>query len=356
MPSSDFRQIADRSLPARTDRLFRAAVYAYCALPRPSRRETLQLEDLVLPLFDSVSTESRRYVAAVLSELPNPPRTLLRRLCEGPVDVAAPLLIRSPALSDIDLLAVISRHGLAHARAIARRKDLNPAIANLIRVLDRPARTEEAPSPPAQHADADVHPEKQIPAMADPELPPPTDLPASTNLTPTNPAPTNAEAVRSRLRSMMLPAGDPAPRSAILEAERLPRPAAYGRLRATALTGNAAFFQTALADALGIGFRQAKAIAGSSTYAELILALRALDIDTEGALLVVLAVYPAMFGHAESVRLFVDRYELCHREKARDRLRGWRAETLADAMAGAATAKSGANGNKPFRDDRLRAS
>ena len=347
MPSSDFRQIADRSLHARTDRLFRAAVSAYCALPRPSRRDTVQLEDLVLPLFDSVSAESRRYVAAVLSELPNPPRTLVGRLCEQPVDVAAPLLIRSPALNDIDLLAVISRHGLPHARAIARRKDLNPAIANLIRVLDRPARMEEAPSPPSGHADAEIHQEKQTPAMAEPELPPtPTDSPALTN----------AEAVRGRLRSMMLPAGDLAPRSAIPEEERVPRTAPYGRLRATALTGNAAFFQTALADALGIGFRQAKAIAGSSTYAELILALRALDIDTEGALLLVLATYPSMFGHAESVRLFVDRYELCHREKARDRLRGWRAETLADAMAAAPAAESGANGNKPFRDDRLRAS
>ncbi|CAG0994817.1 MAG: hypothetical protein F9K19_20050 [Rhizobiaceae bacterium] len=345
MPSSDFRQIAERSLPARTDRLFRAAVSAYCALPRPSRRETVQLEDLVLPLFDSVSAESRRYVAAVLSELPSPPATLVRRLCEQPVDVAAPLLIRSPALTDIDLLAVISRHGLAHARAIERRKDLNPAIANLIRVLDRTKRMEEAPPP--EPADGEAHQEEQSPAMADTDLPQtPADLPARTR----------AEDVRDRLRSMMLPAGDLAPLSALPAEERMPRSGAYDRLRATALTGNAAFFHTALADALGIGFRQAKAIASSSTYADLAMALRALGIDTEGALLIVLAAYPSMFGHAESVRLFVDRYELCHREKARDRLRGWRAETLADAMAGAPAIKSGANGNKPDSDSRLRAS
>ncbi len=347
MPSSDFRQIAERSLPARTDRLFRAAVSAYCALPRPSRRETLQLEDLVLPLFASVSAESRRYVAAVLSELPNPPATLVRRLCEEPVDVAAPLLIRSPALSDIDLLAIISRHGLSHARAIARRKVLNPAIASLVRALDRPARAEDAPPPPSEPAEVDIPEEKQIPAMADPELPPePIEEPASSH----------AEAVRNRLRAMMLPAGDRGPRGMAPEEEQLPRPAAYGRLRATALTGNPAFFQTALADALGIGFRQAKAIATASTYTDLVLALRALEIDTEGALLVVLAVYPSMFGHAESVRLFVERYELCHPEKARDRLRGWRAETLADAMAAAPAAKSGANGNRLPGSDRLRAS
>ena len=347
MPSSDFRQIADRSKPARTDRLFRAAVSAYCALPRPSRRETAQLEDLVLPLFDAVSAESRRYVAAVLSELPNPPKKLVRRLCEEPVDVGAPLLIRSPALGDIDLLGVISRHGLAHARAIARRKDLNPTIANLIRALERQGRmAEEAAAPPAP-IESDLPPETQIMSIAQEEQSP---LPVEA------PAPSAADTVRNRLRSMMLPAGDLAPRSAVPPEERLPRPAAYARLRATALTGNPAFFQTALADALEIGFRQAKAIATASGYAELVLALRAIDIDTEGALLIALATRPAMFGHAESVRLFVERYELCHREKARDRLRGWRAETLADMMAVAPADKSGANGNRPIRHERLKAS
>lgn len=346
MPSSDFRQIAARSLPARTDRLFRAAVSAYCALPRPSRRETLQLEDLVLPLFDSVGVDSRRYVAAVLSELPNPPKALVRRLCEEPVDIAAPLLIRSPALADIDLLGIISRHGLPHARAIARRKQLNPAIANLIRALERPAHAAAEAPPADEPAEPDLPPETQT-AMADETLPP---EPAN------SPPPIPAETVRSRLRSMMMPAGDLAPRSAQPVDERSPRPSAYGRLRATAMTGNPAFFHTALADALEIGLRQARAIVGASGYSELVYALRALDIDTEGALLIVLATYPSMFGHAESVRLFVERFELCHREKARDRLRGWRAETLADAMASRPAAKSGANGNRPSRDDRLRAS
>lgn len=347
MPSSDFRQIAARSLPARTDRLFRAAVSAYCALPRPSRRETAQLEDLALPLFDSVSAESRRYVAAVLSELPNPPKTLVRRLCEEPVDVAAPLLIRSPALADIDLLGVISRHGLPHARAIARRNQLNPALASLIRALERPAPAAVEAPPATVQAEPELPPEKQTTAMADETLSPEPSA---------SPAPNPAEAVRSRLRSMMLPAGDPAPRSAQPADERSPRPSTYGRLRATALTGNPAFFQTALADALGIGLRQARAIVGATGYSELVYALRALDIDTEGALLIVLATYPSLFGHAESVRLFVERFELCHREKARDRLRGWRAETLADALANQPATQSGANGNRPFRDDRLRAS
>ncbi|RUV08541.1 hypothetical protein EOA86_37570, partial [Mesorhizobium sp. M5C.F.Ca.IN.020.32.2.1] len=111
---------------------------AFCSLTRPSRREIAQLEDLTLPLFANVSVESRRYVAAALSECEYAPAALVRRLCEEPVDIAAPLLIRSCALSDIDLIALIGRHGLPHARAIARRKDLNPTIAQLIRALEKP--------------------------------------------------------------------------------------------------------------------------------------------------------------------------------------------------------------------------
>ncbi len=124
-----------RTEAGKAERLFRAAVSAFCSLTRPSRREIAQLEDLTLPLFDDVSVESRRYVAAALSECEYAPAALIRRLCEEPVDVAAPLLIRSPALSDVDLIALIGRHGLPHARAIARRRDLNPTIADLIREL-----------------------------------------------------------------------------------------------------------------------------------------------------------------------------------------------------------------------------
>jgi uncharacterized protein (DUF2336 family) len=119
------------------ERLLRAAVYAFCSLPRPTRRESGQLEDLALPLVEKASVETRRYIAAALSECAEAPRGLVRRLCEEPVEIAAPLLMRSRALSDIDLIALIGRHGMGHARAIARRRDLNPRIAELVATLEK---------------------------------------------------------------------------------------------------------------------------------------------------------------------------------------------------------------------------
>ncbi len=93
MSSSDFRQIAVRADHGKSERLFRAAVTAFCSLTRPSRREIAQLEDLTLPLYDSVSIEARRFVAAALSECANPPAALVRRLADEPVEIAAPLLL-----------------------------------------------------------------------------------------------------------------------------------------------------------------------------------------------------------------------------------------------------------------------
>ncbi|TPI32495.1 hypothetical protein FJW08_08650 [Mesorhizobium sp. B3-2-1] len=307
MSSSDFRQIAIRTESGKAERLFRAAVSAFCSLTRPSRREIGQLEDLTLPLFDDVPVESRRYVAAALSECEYAPAALVRRLCEESVDVAAPLLIRSRAVSDIDLIALIGRHGLPHARAISRRKDLNPTIADLIRALERPTlvRVRDPEAAPAQSlavktkATADSAETQQTPGVA-------------------------AENARRRLRSMMH-TGDEALAAKV---DAFPGADTYVKLRETALTGNAAFFQTALADALDIDFSIARSLTANQNYAPLLAALRSLDFSEDRAFLITVAVYPGLFPHPQAIRTYLDRYRLLHRDAALDKVRGWKAETL----------------------------
>lgn len=309
MSASDFRQIAIGRETGKPERLFRAAVSAFCALPRPSRREIAQLEDLTLPLFDKVSVEGRRFVAAALSESEYAPPGLVRRLCDESVDIAAPLLIRSPVLSDVTLIALIGRHGLPHARAIARRPNLNTAIADLIRVLERPRL---------------VHPENATQETA---------AVIETSSTATAPAPDVssdlvpgqlAENVRRRLRSMMAPN---APQQSVSN-EGLPRAPAYDRLKTTALTGNSTFFQTALADALEIDFQTARTITEKSGYSSLIDALKALDLPEEQAFLLAATTFPGQFAHAEAIRLFLERYRLLHRDVALDRVRDWKAASV----------------------------
>lgn len=326
--SSDFRQIAIRTDSGKAERLFRAAVSAFCSLTRPSRREIGQLEDLTLPLFDNVSVESRRYVAAALSECEYAPAALVRRLCEEPVDIAAPLLIRSRAVSDIDLIALIGRHGLPHARAIARRKDLNPTIADLIRALERPTLV-RVREPEAKATAAD----RAVTATAD-------KIPAiSTEAVFEDPARERAagiaaENARRRLRTMMRSGDEAAAADPFTGADT------YVKLRETALTGNAAFFQTALADALDIDFSIARSLTGNQNYASLLAALRSLDLSEDRAFLITVAVYPSQFPHPQAIRAFLDRYRLLHRDAAQDKVRLWKAETLSRAVRDAAPANS----------------
>lgn len=333
--ASDFRQIAIGRETGKPERLFRAAVSAFCALPRPSRREISQLEDLTLPLFENVSVEARRFVAAALSESEYAPPGLVRRLCDDSVDIAAPLLIRSPLLSDVTLIALIGRHGLPHARAIFRRPNLNPTIADLIRVLEKPRLVYPETSP----AESASQPERGHAAAA-----------ASLNH---DPLPGElAETVRRRLRSMMAPNDG----HELSQPETIVRPSSYEKLKTTALTGNNAFFQTALADALEIDFQTARAITEKAGYSSLIDALKALDLPEEHAFLLASATFPGQFAHAEAIRLFLDRYRLLHRDVALDRVRDWKAAAVGARIRSNAERLQRRAAGDPPKGDRLRAS
>jgi uncharacterized protein (DUF2336 family) len=60
--------------------------------------------------------------------------------------------------------------------------------------------------------------------------------------------------------------------------------------------------------------------------------LKALELPEESAFVIIAAIHPADFGHAEAIRLFFQRYHLIHRDAATDRLRGWKEATLAAAL------------------------
>jgi uncharacterized protein (DUF2336 family) len=277
--SSLFRQIeaSGGSADERAERLFQAAVSAFSSLTRPSRLDIQQLDDLAIPLFERVSLAGKRFAAAALSTCVSAPPSLLRRLCEEGVEVAAPLLIRSPALTDADLVSLIARFGQPYAQAIARRKNLHPAIADLLRALTRP--------------------EKPMPALRDgPAAPLPEAAPSS--------PPRASEAVddvsdhaRAKLRAMMRPAAG---------TRRLGGRTAFLRLRDAALTRRPALFHTALADSLGLWFDEACLLAGDP--GGLALAFRALGLKEEEAFLLLALALPQAFGGPDEVSRFLDHY------------------------------------------------
>jgi uncharacterized protein (DUF2336 family) len=328
--ASDFRQIAVRSESGKAERLFRAAVSGFCSLTRPSRREIAQLEDLALPLFESVSVEGKRFAAAALSECAAAPTVLVGRLCNETVDVAAPLLIRSTALTDVDLIALIGRHGLPHARAIARRPGLHSTISDLIRALERPRLVEQA----AEEA-------KKMPAPLSPDFAARDEIEKGA---PRSKPGERAENARRRLRAMMRPA-EPAPEQDTLPVEA--PSTIYRKLRDGALTGNTGLLAVALSELLRVDLRRARSIAETEAYSDLLVALRALVLNEEQAFIVTAAAFPRQFGHAEAVRLFLERYRLCDPEMAKDKVRAWRAAGLSEVLRPAA-ANETAPGRRPL--------
>lgn len=288
----------------KAERLFRASVSAFCSLTRPSRREVSQLDDLTLPLFDQVSVEARRYVAAALSECAIAPAGLVTRLADDRVDVAAPLLIRSSLLADVDLIGLIGRHGLSHARAIARRPGLNPTITQLIRALEATAA-------------ANTH-DRSASDAAEVAAPKAASFPDESGRA--------AEEARHRLRTMMrVDAAAARGIDMLVPGDR----GVFGKLRDTAFTGNDAFFQTALADALGMTAEAIRPLVNTPGYSTLLAALRAIDLGEEQAFMITAAIFPSQFPHPEAIRMFVERYRALDRETALERVRGWKLEMVA---------------------------
>jgi uncharacterized protein (DUF2336 family) len=281
LSSAEFRHIENRTGSEKIDKLFRAAVSAFCALSRPSRAEIAQLDDLAMPLVGEVSRESRRFAAAALSECRLAPPLLARFLAGDAPDIAAPLLIRSQALRDVDLIVYIARCGIDHARIIARRPDLPKPIEDLLTALHDP----------------EIARLRALARGVDPEVQ----------------AGGKEAAARDRLRTMMRPA----------DKETL-----YHTLRDAALSGRSAFFQTRLADLLGLEFAMARLIVEAADPADLCIALRDLGLSGEQAFLLLSILDPGRFNNVPAIRLFLKGYEALDAESCRQQVRDWKIEAL----------------------------
>jgi uncharacterized protein (DUF2336 family) len=285
--TADFRQIAFEETPQRREGLFRASISAFSNITRPSRNEIAQIDDLAMGLYDSVSREGRHYAASVLSKCDDVPSRLLARLANEPVDISAPILIGSRVLSDVDLIGLISRHGLPHARVIARRKNINPVILDLIRLLNVKAAHEQA--------------ERQSRTRV------------------TGPV---LDEVRDQLRSLVSHGARPNTGADT-----------YRTLRNAALVPAPDAFPRALSRILDITEHRAEQLSDANTYSDLLIGLKSLDLSEEQAFFIVAALYPAEISYDAAIRLFVERYSAISLDEALRYVEAWRRQD-ARAMAG----------------------
>ncbi|MGA8653857.1 MAG: DUF2336 domain-containing protein, partial [Xanthobacteraceae bacterium] len=103
-----------------------ARAYLYSDLT-PSLRNEAALA--MTAQLDDPSALVRRALAEALSGASEAPRHLILALAGDEPDVAAPVLQRSPVLTDADLVDCAAVAGVIAQSALARRPDLSPGVA-----------------------------------------------------------------------------------------------------------------------------------------------------------------------------------------------------------------------------------
>jgi uncharacterized protein (DUF2336 family) len=89
-------------------------------------------DDVLSQLAGEMEEAVKVELAERLGETPTPPRGLSRALASDSINVAAPILRNSAALTDEDLLHVARTQGQDHLRAISQRPSVSSAVSDAI--------------------------------------------------------------------------------------------------------------------------------------------------------------------------------------------------------------------------------
>ena len=150
-----FRELERPLAMRKKDVVLLATVTSFEALPNPGKSEQKQFSELFRPLYAASSGEARRQAVAALSRCRAVPDEVALFLGRQPIDIAALFLSSTAPVSDTVLVAV-ARESEAHARAIARRESLSPAVVDALVGL-RHERLQKRPQ--ESHSGAAIRPQ-----------------------------------------------------------------------------------------------------------------------------------------------------------------------------------------------------
>ena len=129
----DLIALAKEPSSERRRELLRELTELFFVTPQVHAAGEAALFDAVMTKLSSEMEEAvRAELAQRLSAEEDPPHTLIRSLASDTINVAAPVLRRSPALSDADLVRIAETQGQGHLRAVARRERLTEELSDLI--------------------------------------------------------------------------------------------------------------------------------------------------------------------------------------------------------------------------------
>lgn len=130
-------EIQDETLSELTKRQLRAltriADLFVAGAGRHSKKQIELFDDVFKTLVTVIELKTRVKLSNHLATKANAPATLMRAFaCDEAIAVAAPVLSRSTALSDLDLVANASTQGQGHLQAIAQRLTISEVITGIL--------------------------------------------------------------------------------------------------------------------------------------------------------------------------------------------------------------------------------
>ncbi|MEO1250903.1 MAG: DUF2336 domain-containing protein [Pseudomonadota bacterium] len=102
-------------------------------MTEPDRYTSSEMQhfDVIMSrVTEEVETALRRELAEKLADVPSAPPTLIRQLARDEISVAEPVLRRSEALSEEDLVGVIRQRGQEHMAAISKRNSVGEKVTS----------------------------------------------------------------------------------------------------------------------------------------------------------------------------------------------------------------------------------
>ena len=272
------------------DSLIFSAAGAFVSLPRPGRDDAARLDALALPLFEKLSVEGKRRIAAVLSECRSIiPELLIEALVLQPSDISASLLISRAEIPDAILEKAILHGGQPHAKIIALKHNISQSVKTRI----------------------DTFIESIVP-MTETDA---TPLQAKFDRVTTwkTPAQTELELAQDRLRNMMMRKTLPEKTTELTQSltafETGEEPNIVARLINLALAGDIDFLSTALADEWCAPFSLLRPLIQRNDLATLSILLKGLEFGATDTFAIVSAFNPTAFNSRVAIASFYVKFQ-----------------------------------------------
>ena len=126
------KQLAREPSPDRRRELVQGIATAFFAAPERSATETELFDEIMDQVLAEVEPLARRELAERIADVTDAPTRTLLRLAGDVIDVAEPVLRRSPALTDDHLEPIARSHSQDHLMAIAQRQTVSERLTDIL--------------------------------------------------------------------------------------------------------------------------------------------------------------------------------------------------------------------------------